>query len=686
MLDRILIGSSAEPSDPNFKNVTLLLHGDGSNGAQNNTFIDSSTNNFTITRNGNTTQGSFSPYGSNWSNYFDGSGDYLSAPSNTALDCGTGDFTIECWVYISTRTNSYPLVFGNNRGSWTTDALALTNSNADSGGIYADRFVFGWNNGGFSSVSYGTSQLLVANATNSNNTWYHFAVVRNGTSIKMYRNGVEVASATISSGASFNWGYNGALVGGGNWDGAASYFNGYISNLRLLKGTALYTATFTPSTTPLTAITNTSLLTCAYNRFRDGSTNNFTITRNGDVKVTNFAPFAPSSAYSATTNGGSIFADGNGDYLTLASNANLAPESSAFTWECWFYPNSFVGNTGDGDTLWLTNATGGLQIGCDANTANWGVARSGVAWVLQTSTFPTNGMWNHIAIVRSGTGTNQAAIFLNGTRIAQGTLSSSFSAGSTNVLAANGSAGNSIDGYVSNMRLVKGTAIYDPANSTYTVPTTPLSAVTNTQLLLNSTNAAIFDNSMKNDLETVGNAQISTSVKKFGTGSMAFDGTGDYIYPVASPNLAMGTGDFTVEGWIYATGTPSDSPIFECRSTGSATDGFTLTAFSSSVIRVFCGSALISSSGTTYVNQWVHLAVVRSSGTTTFYINGTSVGSTTSTINWTNQDVIVGGGRYSSGSSINVSFTGYIDDFRITKGVARYTSNFTAPTAPFPNK
>ncbi len=221
---KLLAGASGgEPTDTNFKNVTLLLHGDGSNGAQNNTFLDSSTNNFTITRNGNTTQGSFSPYGSNWSNYFDGSGDYLSAPSNAAFDCGTGDWTIECWVYISTRTNSYPVVFGNNRGGWTTDALALTNSNADNA-AYNDKFVFGWNNGGFTSPSAGTSQLLVANATNSNNTWYHFAVVRNGTSIKMYRNGAEVASATISSGASFNWGYNGALVGGGNWDGAGSYF------------------------------------------------------------------------------------------------------------------------------------------------------------------------------------------------------------------------------------------------------------------------------------------------------------------------------------------------------------------------------------------------------------------------------------------------------------------------------
>ena len=678
MLDRILIGSSAEPNDPNFKNVTLLLHGDGSNGAQNNTFIDSSTNNFTITRNGNTTQGSFSPYGSNWSNYFDGSGDYLSAPSNTAFDCGTGDWTFEAWVFISTRTNSYPVVFGNNRGAWTTDALALTVSNADNA-AYNDKFVFGWNNGGFTSPSAGTSQLLVASSTNSNNTWYHFAVVRNGTSIKMYRDGVQVASATISSGATFNWGYNGALLGGGNWDGAGSYFNGYISNARFVKGTAVYTAAFTPSATPLTAITNTSLLTCQSNRFIDNSTNNFTITRNGDVKVTNFAPFAPSSAYSTSTNGGSTFMDGNGDYLTLASNTNLAPESSAFTWECWFYPNSFVGNTGDGDTLWLTAS--GLQIGCDANTANWGMARAGVAWRLQTSTFPTNGMWNHLAIVRSGTGSNQAAIFLNGTRVAQGTISDTLPAGSTNVFSSNGSASNCIDGYVSNLRFVKGTAIYDPANSTYTVPTAPLTAVTNTQFLLNGTNAAIFDNSMKNDLETVGNAQISTSVKKFGTGSIYVPSSGEALYIRPNPSLAFGNGAFTMEAWVYPTTLAGAKSIYECRASGSSSSGFSFLVSSGNLVVYTAGAYLAASSTAISANTWTHIALVRSgigSNQTTYYINGTASGTITMSGNFTDANSIT--------TKIGEFWPGYIDDLRITKGVARYTANFTPPTAAFPNK
>jgi hypothetical protein len=89
--------------DPYFNYVPLLLNGDGTNGAQNNTFLDSSSNNFTITRNGNTTQGSFSPYGSNWSNYFNGS-DYLTASANSAFAFNTGDFTMECWYYSGTIT------------------------------------------------------------------------------------------------------------------------------------------------------------------------------------------------------------------------------------------------------------------------------------------------------------------------------------------------------------------------------------------------------------------------------------------------------------------------------------------------------------------------------------------------------------------------------------------------------
>ena len=91
--------SAAAVNDPYFMYNSLLLPGNGTNLAQNNTFLDGSTNNFTITRAGNTTQGTFSPYGANWSNYFDGTGDYLTTPNNSALNVGSSTFTLECWFY-----------------------------------------------------------------------------------------------------------------------------------------------------------------------------------------------------------------------------------------------------------------------------------------------------------------------------------------------------------------------------------------------------------------------------------------------------------------------------------------------------------------------------------------------------------------------------------------------------------
>jgi hypothetical protein len=156
---------------------------------------------------------------------------------------GTGNWTVECWVYVSSRTLNYPLIIGNNNGSFSAGALNLTNSSADSG-TYNDKFVF-------SCFDISTSPpALVASSTNSLNTWYYVALVRNGTNLTMYRDGTSVASRTISSGITFDWGKGGVRIGGGNWDGAQSYFNGYLQDLRITTGLARYTANFTPPTTP----------------------------------------------------------------------------------------------------------------------------------------------------------------------------------------------------------------------------------------------------------------------------------------------------------------------------------------------------------------------------------------------------------------------------------------------------
>lgn len=659
--------SGGEPNDPNFKNVTLLLHGDGSNGAQNNTFLDSSTNNFTITRNGNTTQGSFSPYGSNWSNYFDGSGDYLTAPYSVAnSEWWTQDFTMEMWVYNNTNAVS---------GSDNV-CLQLAHGVPATADTY---WALGTNASGQVEFLYynGSVVRLTGTTAAALNTWNHIAMVYTNSTgnISLYLNGSRVATGTKSgtpqksSGSTINVGV-----------AQNTYYNGYISNLRILDGTALYSGTtYTVPTAPLTAITNTSLLTCQSNRFRDASTNNFTITRNGDVRVTNFAPFAPSSSYSPSANGGSAFFDGTGDYLTTPNNAAFAFGTGDYTIELWINTNADAGGLIDlrvgGNltaypSIYLNSGSVFFWTGEGSDGANVG-------------SYAKNS-WVHLAVSRSG---SSLKFFINGAQTYSATNSTNLSQG-TVTIGARWDAGNLFAGYISNFRVVKGTAVYTAA---FMPPTAPVTAITNTSLLTNFTNAAIFDNSMKNDLETVGNAQISTSVKKFGTGSMAFDGSGDrLILPANAENRINTTGNFTIELWAYFNSTASNQQLFSWDN-GIAT-GYVTTMFTSSAGNL---AYYLSSNGSSWniatnvamgsfsANTWYHLALVRNGSTFTPYINGVAGTSTTSsaTLATSTLPLVIGDGG-GAASPVN----GYIDDFRITKGVARYTANFTPPTAAFPNK
>lgn len=653
---KVLSGASGEPNDPNFKNVTLLLHGDGSNGAQNNTFIDSSTNNFTITRNGNTTQGSFSPYGSNWSNYFDGNGDYLYAASNAAFGVGTGDFTIECWVF--------PI------GAWTSGGYNCL-FQVDGTGLY-----FGQNNAGFGLRQSGTANIISYGTSPTLNTWTHVAIVRSGTTVTMYYNGVSVATATSSA----NFSSGNAWVGADA--GPSNYYNGYISNLRLVKGTAVYTANFTPPTAPLTAITNTSLLTCADNRFRDGSTNNFTITRNGDVKVTNFSPFAPSAAYSAAANGGSAYFDGS-DWLSVPDDNALDFGTGDFTIETWAYFPAFSNavfaagwTTGEPVTGWSfgTDTTYGFYFVSAISASYSSVAGNSAVAV---------GAWNHVAVVRSG---GSVTIYVNGVggTAVSNTQNITTAAAGLNVGRSSYASNPAyFTGYLSNLRIVKGTAVY---TSNFTPPTAPVTAISGTSLLTNFTNAAILDNSGKNDLETVGNAQISTSVKKFGTGSMYFDGTGDYLIAASSDLYGYGTGDFTIEFWLYISSVSVAATVFSNLSSASGTSPH-MYLMTDSTLRYYTGSTDRITSGTLSTGQWMHVALCRASGSTRLFINGTQSGSTYTDSNNYGASNPLGIGTYWNGTPVTTNtLNGYLDDVRVTKGVARYTANFTAPTAPFPNK
>lgn len=652
-------------TDAYFNRVTLLLPGDGTNGAQNNTFLDSSSNNFTITRNGNTTQGTFSPFSqTGWSNYFSsGQSNYITTPAT--VPSITGDYTAEAWIYLTSLPN-IGVIFSLNASEF--------------------ELWVNLNNG----ITYytGAGNRINTTSTVSLNTWTHIALVRSSGVAKIYINGVAdvstySSSATIGSGTAFLY--------LGRDSGTSGGFNGYISNARLAIGAAVYTSNFTPPTVPLGATTGgqnpptgtqTYLLTCQSNRFVDNSSSPKTLTITGTPSVQAFSPFAPSSAYSAGTNGGSGYFDGTGDYLTVSDNTALEFGSGAFTIEAWVYVTATPGASGAA-VLSKTSATypGGYEYNFvvqNDRKAFFGFYTTAQTDLVGTTALPLNA-WAHIAVSRSG---NNFALFVNGTREATNTGGGTIQATSSNLFIGDyGGGSRTLTGYISGARIVKGTAVYDPTVSTLTIPTAPPTAVTNTSFLANFTNAGITDATAKNDLETVGNAQISTTQSKFGGSSMSFDGTGDYLVAPASVLNNVFPADVTIECWVYFNSVANSPHIWNIGT--SASNRMNLYLSSSklnlySETSVGTGTNKIIGTTTLSTGQWYYIALVKSGSTFTLYLNGSSEGTSTTTV-YPNASNLVALGFNNFGSASGDYLNGYIDDFRIT----RFARTISTPTAPF---
>jgi hypothetical protein len=187
------------------------------------------------------------------------------------------------------------------------------------------------------------------------------------------------------------------------------------------------------------------------------------------------------------------------------------------------------------------------------------------------------------------------------------------------------------------------------------------------------------DSSIYNRAVTAsGNVNTSTTQKKFGTASAYFDGSGDFLYGSYS-NLALGAGDFTVDFWIYPT-EARDQSLFETRIRGGASNqpnSIALFMLSARTLQLQLTSGGGTTTATVTLNTWSHIAIVRSGSTINLYINGTSVLTVTSTLNFNVQGLTIGVAADAAGPY----FKGYYDELRILSGVALWTGNFTPPTA-----
>ena len=641
-------------SDPYFNYTTLLLPGTGTNGANNNTFLDSSTNNFTVTRNGNTTQGTFSPFSqTGWGNYFDGTD---SLYGTTAVVPATTAFTLEMFVYI---TGSGENQFFAQYSSGTSGRFILTFSTPS----YTDRFLF--------NTSAGAA--ISSTGTYARNAWHHIVIGRDGSNnwaiwVNGTRDGTNSFSISLEQRL--------PVIGHYTNTGTTGGLNGYISNLRVITSDyyGVGNSTITVPTSPLTAVSGTVLLTCQSNRFVDNKASSpQTLTPQGDTSVVAFSPFAPTQPYSTSAVGGSGYFDGSGDYLSAASNAAL-DLSGDFTVEGWYYFNSFSGDPG---IFNIGSDASGLVIRIVSSKIYAYFTGGGNVFGSSAPTLIT-GTWYHFAWSRSG---SSQKFFINGEQSGT-TYSSSSTASSTGGVGIGrsvaGSSFGDFNGYISSVRVVNGTAVY---TTTFTPPTAPLTAITNTSLLLNFTNAGIYDATGKNVIETAGDAQVSTAQSKFGGGSKAFDGTGDYLVAPSSLFWTLGsTEDFTIEFWFYTSVTVPISGSTPSTLISNYPDWNTWTnrwaiATNDNKIKWYdhTGNAAIASNNFTY-SVWNHVAVVRSSSSIKMYINGTQEGSTQTT----NQTYTSTEKLYVSLVPSGAAFNGYIQDIRITK-YARYTTNFSPP-------
>lgn len=317
------------------------------------------------------TNGFYLPFktASQWSGYFDGNGDDLTAPSNAAFTYGTGDFTIEGFFFFTggVGAGGYSYLFAQG---------GVVGSNSTIG-VYAQSGVYKVWNG---------STVITGTAAFAQNQWVHIALTRSGTTLRLFVNGVLDGSATNSNSIA-SGGTSGISIGRWRDISDTNYITGYVSNFRVVKGTAVYTSAFTPPTSQLTAITNTSLLTCQSSTFVDNSTNAFTITTNGDARTQQFSPFTLDVTDDHSGQGNN-WQPNNLDLRTTGVGADIMVDTPTN-----YGTDTGVGGTVRGNYCTMNPLTVPTLPTLANGNLNVSVSATGVKIAQGTFQFPSSGKW-----------------------------------------------------------------------------------------------------------------------------------------------------------------------------------------------------------------------------------------------------------------------------------------------------
>ena len=657
----------------------------------------------------------------------------------------TGDFTIEAWIYLNALpTTAIPkwLI-----SSWSTASLGKSFAvqlTRDSGGQYSITLLMSTDGITTQTTSAVIPFLPVLS------TWYHIAVVRTSSIVYFFVNGIEIGNsntANLGSGTSTTFAhtnYNGpySVVIGADPQGSTSFWNGYISNLRVVNGVGVYTAapsnasaysanttisylnlnpdltkSFTPpltsvastqsSSTNILAITGTatSLITCQSGSYADTSTFAQPMAAAGFAASLNRANYsgAAFSGYYAVN-----FVSASTTFLSAPANAGYAFGTGDFTVEAWVNPTTLVVSAGLVGPWTGTAATSSWLL--SMGTTNAANVKFSVANTTVVSTFEstsngglTTGVWSHVAAVRIGT---TLSIYTNGVKTYTGTGTA---AEQTNITYASGAcqigafnSTNPFNGYISNVRVTKGTGIYTGnftpiftplANSVSTTATNianvavATSTAAGVQLLV-ARSRTLIDNSFQSlTITTSATAPtVNTTITPAFVPTAKSDmqvvlNNNNYITLPASSAYNAGTGNFTFETWVYFNSLTSNPTIAgQYPSTTTGAGNWVLWVSSGGLVRLnYDGATQIATTAPVLtVGVWYHIAVQRSGTAYSVFVNGTvaTTGTASSAAQFgnTSNQLWIGAQQIAPTSN---GLTGYISNPRYVLNNALYVSPFT---------
>jgi Concanavalin A-like lectin/glucanases superfamily len=566
---------------------------------------------------------------------FNGSSQYLTIPASSNWALGTGDFTIEWWQYMTTQ-NSNPRVFS--VGNYPSASIAVS---IEGGTFYV------WEASGFR-FSYALTSYL--------NVWEHYAISRVSGTTSVYRNGTQIGSSYADTN-NINDSSSTLVIGQESTTSSGSYFTGYLSNFRIIKGTGIYNGNFTPPTKPLTAVSNTVLLlSMGVTPFTDTTGIN-TITNNGSISTTASSPFPATwtdsingivatvqstPTYDPAYGGGINFTEAVPTWVDVPTSstgttpftismAATVPQSAGH------YVPLFDGNT--------TARAGNYIYSRKWTNFEAGTLASGIISIALDM-----GKLAWYDFVYNGT---SITVYRNGRLLSSGTLS-----------AAN-------QGWLNPLRF--GGDESTPGNTMAT------GALYRMKHQLTALSASDVSTQFETVRSSIGGGTLA--------GSLSFPGgvAGTRMLDL-STGFTLGAGSYTVEGWFQLPDFNNQYALFGANASAGDGNGMMNLIVGSST-SIFSdknggGGSVTYTVSTMSANTWYHFALTRNGTTEALFINGVRAGnSVTNAINYTAATTRIG-------MSYVRSWPGYMTNFRAVVGSYVYDPSYaycTVPIGPLTN-